>query len=160
MDKKISSIGFILLIIGIILIVAFWPIYGVNARDIKKKDGNFKDYETGDKATVHGTITEIKVNDFPSYLENIGVDDNVLFELDGNVWILAKNQNSFDFQEGEKIYCDVVLQEEESIAGSYEFWQLDSNKNIGLKNNLNYVFYFIAGTGTVISSAAFVKDGS
>lgn len=130
----------------------------MKAMDIKKKDGKFKEHDVGDKITVHGTITEIRVNDFPSSLEDIGVEDSVLFELDGNIWVLIKNQDSFDFQEGEGIYCDVVLHEEENIAGSYEYWQLGSKENIGLKNNLNYVFYFIAGTGTVISSAGFVKE--
>ncbi len=158
MDKRLSSIGFVLLIIGIILIVVFWPLFGTSARDVNKKDGKFKDYNAGDKITIHGTITEINENDFPSYIENIGVDDNVLFELDGNIWILVKDKNSIDFKEGEEVYCDVVLQEGESFGNSYEYWQLGKNKDIRLKNNLNYVFYFIAGTGTVISSAGFVRE--
>ncbi|MFW5928503.1 MAG: hypothetical protein ACOCSL_04785 [Thermoplasmatota archaeon] len=158
MDKRLSSIGFVLLIIGILLIVAFWPVYGTSARDIEKKDGEFKEFDSGDKVTVHGTITQIKESDFPSYIENLGVEDNVLFELDGNIWVIVKGKNSIHFQEGEEVYCIVVLQEVESFGNSYEYWQLGKDQDIHLKNNLNYVFYFIAGTGTVISSAGFVKE--
>jgi len=158
MDKRISCIGLVLLVVGIILIVSFWPIFGENANDIKKSDGKYKGYDVGNEVTVHGTITEIKENDFPGLLEKFGVNDNVLFELGGNIWILVNNESSIDFQEGEEVYCEVTLNKDESISGSFEYWVLGSNEEIRLKDRLDYIFYFIAGIGTAISSAGFIKD--
>lgn len=160
MDKKISSIGIIILVIGIILILTFWPLFGVKAMDIDRKDNGFefKQYDIGDKITIHGTITDIKVNDFPNYYEEIGVEDNVLFELSGNVWILIENEDSFNFKIGKDVYCDIILEDQDIFGSTFEYWTLDSKDDINLKNNLNYMFYFIAGTGTVIAAVGFVRE--
>ncbi len=158
MDKRISCVGLVLLVVGIILIVSFWPIFGENANNIKKNDGKYKGYDVGNEVTVHGTITEIKENEFPRLLEKFGVNDNVLFELGGNIWILVNNESSIDFQEGEEVYCKVTLNKDESISGSFEYWVLGSNEEIRPKDKLDYIFYFIAGIGTAISSAGFIKD--
>ncbi|MFP4050784.1 MAG: hypothetical protein ACLFVB_03490 [Thermoplasmata archaeon] len=158
MDKRITVVGLILLFIGIILIATFWPLFGVEAKKMKKDDRKFINYELGEEINVYGVITEIKTTDFPSYLENLGMEDNVLIELGGNVWVLIKNENSIDFEEGDSVYFKTVLREGESIGISYEYWELDSSNDINSKNNLDYIFYFIAGTGAVISSAGFVKE--
>ncbi|MFW6196281.1 MAG: hypothetical protein ACOC5D_02990 [Thermoplasmatota archaeon] len=157
MDKRITGVGLIVLFIGIILIATFWPLFGVEAKEMKKDDRKFINYDPGDEINVYGVITEIKT-DFPSYLENLGMEDNVLIELGGNVWVLIKNENSIDFDEGDSVYFKTVLRESESIGISYEYWELESSNDINLKNNLDYIFYFIAGTGAVISSAGFVKE--
>lgn len=159
MDKRITAVGLIVLFIGIILITTFWPLFGVDAKKIKKDDEEkFIDYDPGDEINVYGVITEIKTNDFPSYLENLGMEDNVIIELGGNVWILIKNENSIDFEEGDSVYFGAALREGENFGISYEYWELDSNNDIHAKNDLDYIFYFIAGTGAVISSAGFVKE--
>lgn len=160
MDKKISGIGLVLLFVGILLIVAFWPIFGVNARDIKddEDNGEFKSYDEGDEVNVYGTITDIRINDLPYFLEELGVKDSVLVELEGDFWVLIDDQNSTDFEEGDSVYCKMTLKDIEVGTMSFEYWEVSSDSSLNMKNNLNYFFYIIAGLGIAVSSVGFVKE--
>ncbi len=97
MDKRVLSIGIVLLVIGIILIFAFWPLTAVGGRDISTDD-----YEVGDRVTIYGTITDIT-----------GIGEVVLVELDGDTDIIVEqSREEFDFEEGDVVYGEIRLSQE------------------------------------------------
>lgn len=145
MDEKILGVGVVILLVGLFLVVAFWPLTAVSGDKLADDldEGKYKSYDEGDKVTVYGTITD--KSEFGNHL---------LIELDSDFTFLIEDKDSIDFSEGEDIYTEIYLKQEE-LLGNFEYWAMKGQLNN--KRNLDYIFYAVLGGGAIISAAGLIK---
>ncbi len=136
MDKKVLSLGLVILVVGILLVVAYWPLTAVRGRDLSTEG-----YEVGDKVTIYGTIT--KIDTFMGQ-ERI--------QIDGELYIYNIDQNT-DMKEGDVVYGEVRYTQE--LFGLLNFWRLE--EDLSLKRNVDMIFYAVTGVGVAVSAAGAVK---
>jgi len=143
MNKNIFAVGLVVLIVGLFLTLAFWPIFGVSGSGLAEKHEE-NDFEEGESVWVYGTITNIN---------EIGFLDITILELD-NELVLWKEGES-DFSEGDSVYGTVVYSELiEGIPGS-SYWELEGD--LRSKQIIDLLFYATLGAGIVIVAAGIIK---
>ena len=160
MDKRILSAGLVILIVGIFLIVAFWPIFATNGKDLAEDqtDGQFESYDAGDTVMFTGTITDIGETNLPQWMRDLGLENMVHIEIDGELSIVLVGTSSIDHSIGDDVYGKIVLQEQDILGmGTREYWELESKDNLNSKQIINYVFYGITGVGVATTVAGAVK---
>ncbi len=159
MNRNIFVVGVVVLIIGIVLTLAFWPLFGVRASTLEEdREGLIYDsYSRDDKILVHGTITDIRIDDFPDWMEEIGFSKAVHVELDDEFEFIIRDETDIKFSEGDSVYGRMVLREEAIIfgIGRFEYWELSGS--IGSKQMVDIVFYITTGLGLVITVAGYIK---
>ena len=133
MNRILLSIGVVILVLGLILVVAFWPLTSVRGRDLTT-DG----YEVGDKVTIYGTITRI-----------IPLGDLELIQIDGELEIV-KTDGRTSMQEGDVIYGE--LRYSQTLI---RHWRIEGD--LKPKMHVDLIFYAITGVGLAISAAGAVK---
>ncbi len=138
MNKVLLYIGIVILVIGLILVVAFWPLTAVRGRDLSRED-----YEIGDTVKFYGTITSI------DYIELLGVER---IEIDGELEIYNAEERT-DRKEGDVVYGEVRYSQE--LFGILNFWRLQGELN--LKRNIDMIFYGISIAGVAVSAAGYSK---
>lgn len=144
MDKRIVSAGLVILIIGLFLVVAFWPIFGVSGSELAEQQEE-NGFEEGESMRVYGTITDI---------EEIDLLDRTILEIDNELLLWKEGQT--DFSEGDSIYGNVEYNElVEGIAGTSN-WEMEGD--LSSKTLVDYLFYGITGTGIFIAVVGAVKD--
>ncbi len=136
MDKKLLSLGVVILIVGLFLVLAYWPMTAVRGRDL-----SLTDYEVGDTVKVYGTITRIYTF--------LGQE---IIEIDGELDIVNVDSNT-SRKEGDVVYGEVRYTQE--LLGLLNFWRLQGE--LGLKRNFDMIFYGIALAGVVVGTAGAVK---
>ncbi len=150
MNKRIFSIGLVIIIIGLFLAIAFWPLTGISGEQLSKKrtDQGYKGYGKGDKVKVYGTITDLEGTDLPSWAEDLGLEDTVLVELDGNFTFIVKGSSQIQYSEGDSVYVNLALKE--GVLTSY--WQANSKDDIKSKTTIDYIFYGLVGFGIAVAA--------
>lgn len=154
MNRNLLSVGVVILLVGLFLMVAFWPLTGVSARDIASdhEGGDYGSYDEGDKVKVYGTITDINTADFSETWENVGAEDFIIVELDGDLTIFVSGRNETDFSEGDQVYGEIEL---ETLL-SLEYWNMDGD--LRSKTTLDYIFYGVTGLGIGVALVGAIKD--
>ena len=154
MNKDIFALGLVILIVGLFLTLAFWPLFGVSGRELADdQDGTeYESYAEGDTVLVYGTVTE--VNEYPDIIGDILEElvGGVPVEIDDNLIIILANQNSTDLEVGDDVYGRLTLNEE---LGS-EFWVHDGD--LRSKAVLDYASYGLVGAGVAVTVVGVVKD--
>ena len=149
MDKRFLAGGGVLLIVGLFLTLAFWPIFGVSGSELAEdRDGlQYESYDEGDEVLVYGVITSI--GEPPDWLdEELGV----FVQIDDEINLILTDVDSTDFEEGDEVYGRLRL----NTILTYEYWELDDELNS--KRTVDYLFYGITGAGLVIAIVGAVKD--
>ncbi len=159
MNKKILTSGIVILVIGILLAVLFWPIFGVSGSELEDdQDGLvFESYSQDDTVLVYGTITEITETDFPDWFEEIGIRNAIHVELDDGFSFVIHDEEGGDFSEGDSVYGNLILREE-SIAfgiGRIEYWEMTGS--LRSKRFVDILFYGTIIAGAVITGVGVVK---
>lgn len=131
MNKGLLSAGIVIIILGLFLALAFWPMVAVRGRGLSAAD-----HDAGDKVTVYGTITRIT---------SMGIVEFI--QLDGELEIVNDGERT-NRKEGDVVYCELRL-------SSLNIWML--NGDIRLKRNIDIPFYLISILGVGISAAGAVK---
>lgn len=98
-ENKKVLFGFILILIGILLLAFFWEIVATNREDLKK---NFESYKTGDTLIFHGKITHI------FYIENNEQTSIYLDYPTGNSFEVYGDVTN-DFKKGDDIFVFVKI---------------------------------------------------
>ncbi len=158
MDRNLFVVGVIVLVIGLVLSFAFWPIFGTTPESLyEDRDGLiYESYEREDTVLVHGTITNVRIDDFPGWMEDLGFRDAIWVELDEDFSFVIRDETSIDYSEGDSIYARLTLREESLILGRIEYWEMTGS--LGNKQLLNVVFYVIAALGAVITVVGVIKS--
>ena len=133
MNKILLSIGVVILVLGLILVVAFWPLTAVRGRDLTTEG-----YEVGDKVTIYGTITRITQ-----------LGDLELIQIDGELEIV-KTEGRTSMQEGDVIYGE--LRYSQTLV---RYWRIEGD--LKPKMHIDLIFYGITGVGVAVSAAGAVK---
>ncbi len=150
MEKKFFSIGVTLLLLGIFLIFAFWPITATSARALaEESDDGYEEHETGETVRVYGTITDVT---------EISLLNRVVVELDGELSIEIEGQEEIEYVEGEEVYgeiehVDVISFEELDL---FSYWRLEGELNS--KRTIDFLFYGVAGAGIAVAAVGAVKE--
>ncbi len=133
MEKKILSIGIVIFVVGLFLVVAYWPLTAVKGRDISTDD-----YEVGDKVTIYGTITRIT-----------GLGEMYFIQIDGELEIV-KLDGQTSMEEGDMIYGKIRCTQD-----IIRYWRLE--EDLKLKRNIDLLFYGITGVGVAVTTVGVVK---
>lgn len=145
MDKKVFSIGVTILLIGTFLIFAFWPLTAISAQDLaEEKENDYDEYDIGEKVRVYGTITDVN---------EVGLLDIVVMELDGDMSIVIENQDEIEFDEGDVVYCEIKRSE---VIEDFGYWELEDD--ISSKRIIDYVFYGVVGAGIAVAAVGAIKE--
>ncbi|GEM_PF-2564439 len=150
MNRNIFVVGVVVLIIGIVLTLAFWPLFGVRASTLEEdRDGMiYESYSRDDKITIYGRITNM--GETPNFLEDLGLSNVVYIELDDSFEFVLTG-DEIDFSEGDSIYGSFILRR----TLGFEYWELSGS--LGNKQVIDIVFYIVTGSGLVITVAGYVK---
>ena len=148
MEKRILSGGGILLIVGLFLTLAFWPLFGISGSEIAEdREGlQFESYDEGDKVLVYGTITSI--GETPDWLEDLGV----FIQIDNEINLILTDIDSTDFEVGDEVYGRLTLKD---FAG-IEYWEIEGD--LSSKQTVDHLFYGIAASGAFIGAFGAIKD--
>jgi len=148
MEKRIFAVGGFLLIVGLFLTLAFWPIFGVSGSELAEdREGfQYESYDEGDTVLVYGTITSI--GEPPDWLEDLGV----FVQIDDEINLILTDVDFTDFEEGDEVYGTLTLND----TLTYEYWVLEND--LRSKRTIDYLFYGIVAAGAVIIGFGAVKD--
>ncbi len=142
MEKKILSIGLVILVIGLFLMITFWPLFGTSAAEAAEKEEK-NEFDDRESLRVYGTITEM-----------IEIGDLTIIELDGELIIWGEGVIGRELSEGDSVYGDIV---HNSFAGDYiAHWEIDGE--IHSKTTIDYIFYSTIGIGVAIIAVSIVRD--
>jgi len=157
MDKRFFFSGVAILLVGTLLIFAFWPLFSTSAESVEEdRDGLlYESYEKDDTVMIRGTITEIREENYPDWMEDLGFTDSVHVELDDDFSFIVRDESSIDFSEGDLIYARLILREDRIIL-PIEYWELHGE--IRSKQTVDYLFYFVSGAGVIIAAAGAIKE--
>ncbi|MFP4141859.1 MAG: hypothetical protein ACOCTN_05530 [Candidatus Natronoplasma sp.] len=152
MSKKTSVVGLALLILGMFLVLAFWPLFGVSGNELANDwDSNqYESYDEGDVVLVHGTITEVSPEELGGITEELL--GGISVEIDDDLYVILANQNSTDLEVGDEVYGTLTLNEGSLI----EYWAHDGDMRN--KRNIDYLSYGLIGAGIVITAVGVFKD--
>jgi len=144
MDKRFFFSGVAILLVGTLLIFAFWPLFSTSAESVgEDRDGLlYESYEKDDTVMIRGTITEIVFI------------DHVYVELDDDFSFIVSDESSIDFSEGDLIYARLILRDDRILPD--EYWELHGE--IRSKQTVDYLFYFVSGAGVIIAAAGATKE--
>jgi len=153
MNRSLLSVGVVILLVGLFLMVAFWPMTGVDARQLAddSEDWDYESYDEGDEVKVYGTITDIN-KDLSSTWESLGLGKLIILELDGDLTVVVSGKDGIDFSEGDQVYGNFEL--ESFLLG--EYWNLEDN--LKSKTILDYIFYGVTGLGIGVALVGAIKD--
>jgi len=148
MEKRFLAVGGVLLIVGLFLTLAFWPIFGVSGSELAEdRDGlQYESYDEGDEVLVYGTITDI-------FSLDLGVISLTYVEIDDELVFSIHEEDDIDFSEGDSIYGRLTFGE---VLADITPWELHGN--LRSKILVDYLFYGITGIGLVIAIVGAVKD--
>ncbi|MEF8835080.1 MAG: hypothetical protein V5A76_02900 [Candidatus Thermoplasmatota archaeon] len=154
MNSKILSTGMVMLILGLFLILAFWPFVGVSGEDLAddQVDLRYESYEEDDTVIVYGTITA--VDEDPSYIGEIlkNLAGGIPVELEDELIVILANQNSTDLEVGDDVYGRLTLNEGLGI----EYWAHD--EDLRSKRIIDYSSYGLVGVGIAFAAVGVIKD--
>lgn len=160
MQRNIFAAGFVIFILGLFLVLAFWPIFATSAGTLYEDRSGlvYQSYDRGDKVTAHGTITNISTTGFPGWMEDMGFRNVVYVELDDGFAFLIPDRTEIKFSEGDQIYARLTLVEESLVLGwgRIQYWELSGT--MGNKQMVNLVFFITLALGAVVTVAGAVKD--
>ncbi|MFO7991941.1 MAG: hypothetical protein R6U61_06580 [Thermoplasmata archaeon] len=150
MDRRILSVGVVILAIGLFLVVIFWPLTGVTGDELMedKKDGDYQSYTEGDKVKIYGTITDVRET-------NIIIENWVTVEIDGDFTFVVPGEDSIDFEEGDTVYGELMLETLGSGENAWEYWELKGD--LKSKQMMDLAFYGITGLGVAVTATGIVK---
>ncbi len=153
MNRSLLSVGVVILLVGLFLMVAFWPMTGVDAKQLAddSEDWNYESYDEGDEVKVYGTITDINKG-LSSTWENLGFGELIILELDGDLTVIVSGKEDIDFSEGDQVYGNFEL--ETFLLG--EYWNLEGE--LRSKTTLDYIFYGVTGIGIGVALVGVIKD--
>ena len=161
MNKDILALGLVILIAGLFLTLAFWPLFGVSGRELADDQEvniidifiEYESYSEGDTVLVYGTISDF----YPDWAEELyDAIVGVPVEIDDDLIIILANQNSTDLEVGDEVYGRVTLNEESGIIQDFEFWVHDGD--LRSKTVLDYASYGLVGAGVAVTVVGVVKD--
>lgn len=164
MDKTILSIGLMFVVIGMFLVIAFWPVFGVSGSELHsdREDGIYESYEEGDEVWVYGTLTNVtfETERLPEWMrdlmEELDVDDFAYVEIDDEFELVVEGEESLDFDEGDQVYGRLNLRKEEAIFVEWEYWELDGD--LSSKRLIDFTFYGITGIGLATIAVSALRD--
>ncbi|MGM0509783.1 MAG: hypothetical protein ACQESD_01465 [Thermoplasmatota archaeon] len=153
MNRNLLSVGVVILLVGLFLMVAFWPMTGVDAKQLAddSDNWNYESYDEGDEVKVYGTITDIN-KDLSSTWESLGLGKLIILELDGDLTVAVSGKDDIDFSEGDQVYGNFEL--DTFLLG--EYWHLEGE--LRSKTTLDYVFYGVTGLGIGVALVGAIKD--
>ncbi len=150
MDRRILSVGVVILVIGLFLVVIFWPLTGVTGDELveDKNDGDYQSYTEGDKVKIYGTITDVRET-------NIIIENWVTVEIDGDFTFVIPGEDSIDFEEGDTVYGELTLEALRIGENVLEYWELKGE--LKSKQMMDLVFYGVTGLGVAVTATGIVK---
>jgi len=144
MSKKLIVIGIVLIFIGAILVIGFWPLIGKDCQTVE--DGN---YSHEDSVVIYGEIKDMRY--FYSSVFKIN-GTFVTLEGDFDFWIENKDVTN-DFKIGDQIYATIVYEEVEiNHVTLYDYW-VTSEINSTSSVNLTFFIVIIVGAALIMIGA-------
>ncbi|MEF8874611.1 MAG: hypothetical protein V5A88_08085 [Candidatus Thermoplasmatota archaeon] len=143
MNKNILAVGLVVLIAGLFLTVAFWPIFGVSGSELADQQEE-NGFEEGESVRVYGTITDIEEIDF---------FDITILEIDND--LLLWKEGGTDFSEGDSIHGNVVYSELVEGIDRTATWEIEGD--LSSKQIIDITFYATLGAGIVIVGVGIIK---
>lgn len=138
MNKKLMVIGIVLIFIGVILIIGFWPLIGKDCQTVE--DGS---YSNEDSVIIYGEIDDMK------YFSSSPLKINgtlVTLEKDFDFWIVNKDVTD-DFEVGDQIYATIVYNEVDVGITTLNYW---TSSGINSTSSVNLTFFIILTIGATL----------
>ncbi len=158
MNKRILAVGLVILVVGLFISLAFWPLTGVSGEELAqdRDEDQYSSYGEDDTVKVYGEITGINKTGYPDWMKELGFEDLVTVTLDNEFTLLIEGRSDIDFDVGDHVYGRIILRKAEVFGiDVLEYWELKgdlSNKRI-----LTYGFYAVVIGGVAVSAAGVVK---
>jgi hypothetical protein len=143
MSKKLIVIGIVLIFIGAILVIGFWPLIGKDCQTVE--DGN---YSHEDSVVIYGEIKDMEY--FSSSVLKIN-GTLITLEEDFTFWVEDKDVTN-DFKIGDQIYATIVYKEVEIGPTTFHYW-VSSEINSTSSVNLTFLIVIIVGAALIMIGA-------
>ena len=144
MDEKITALGFAILAAGLLLFFGYMPLVGESAEDIADDydDGNFEDYETGDRVTVYGKLTDME------YISSWNLT-KLIIDDEEDVPIYVEGNITGSLEKGKRIYVKCFIDDFRLIGRSFEYLRAHPD-DIHYRIWTDVIFGSIAVVGTAV----------
>ena len=151
MNKKLIVIGIVLIFIGAILVIGFWPLIGKDCQTVENST-----YSPEDSVIIYGEIKDMRyvniknnVGD-PYYIEANGT---FIFMEENFVFFVENKNVTANFENGDQIYATIVYKEVEiNHVTLYDYW-VTSEINSTSSVDLTFFIVMIVGAALVMIGA-------
>jgi hypothetical protein len=156
MSKKLIVIGIVLIFIGAILVIGFWPLIGKDCQTVE--DGN---YSHEDSVTIYGEIEKMRYVNIKNNANLILIEgssyyietNGTFIFTEGDFVFFVENKNvTANFEKGDQIYATIVYKEVEIGPITFHYW---TSSEINSTSSVNLTFFIV-----IIVGAALIMIGA
>ena len=144
MDEKITMAGVAVLVAGLLLLFGFMPLIGESADDMSDdyENGNFEGYDTGDRVTVYGKVSDVE------YQGAWNLTKVILDEEDGAPIYIEGNVTG-SMEKGDRVYIKCFVDDFRILGQDIEYLRANAD-GIHSQTLPNIIFILIIISGIVV----------
>jgi len=140
------KIGIFVLIAGLFLVFAFWPLVSVTGEDLRldREILHYRSYNEGDKVLIHERIVRLDgIVWFGLNMTQVEIEDGSATE---QTFFYVQGDATKDFKAGDMIYTTLTLKQ---LFG-LEYWQVDNVGDIHQSWPVDVIFYLVTLLGAIL----------
>lgn len=144
--RKLAVAGLILTIVGILLVVGFWPLTSVSPSQLlaAHSNGSYAGYAVGTRITIHGQVMDASYADyFGAPLTRLDLNSG---DPNNPVSVYVQGDARGAVTPGETVYMSAVL---EQVFG-VEYWQVSTPTDVHAAWPVDYGMYGLTVLGVVM----------
>ncbi len=149
--RKMMTIGVLLAVLGVVLLLAFWPLTSVSgAQLLAARQGNdYPAYANGAQITIHEKVVDVRSGSFLGS----GYTFLVLQTNDPaqNITVYVQGDASGSVTAGEVVYTTAVLRRVTFLGQSYSYWDVPTVQDIHDSLPVDATFAGITVAGVVVA---------
>lgn len=153
------AIGVLIAVVGIVLLLAFWPLTSVSGAQLlaARQGSDYPAYADGTQITIHATVSDVHSGSFlGSSYTFLDLQTN---DPTQNVTIYVQGDASGVVSAGETVYLTAVLHRVTILGASFAYWAVPTPQDIHPSLPVDATFAGISLAGVAVAAVgAFRKQ--
>ena len=152
--RKLAALGIAITLIGLVLVLAFWPLTSVSGADLlasrlATQNSSYAGYSEGSRITIHERVLDVTfTNFFGNQVTTLELDDGDGSATTG-IYVVGDARGVV--ANGNVIYASAVLR---LLFGSVYYWEVSTPQDIHASWPVDAVFYGVMASGALVLAYA------
>lgn len=149
--RKMLAIGVLLAVLGVVLLLAFWPLTSVSGAQLlaARQGTDYPAYADGAQITIHDKVVDVRSGTFlGSGYTFLVLETN---DPTQNITVYVQGDTNGSVTAGEVVYMTAVLRRVTFLGQSYSYWDVPTPQDIHDSLPVDATFAGITVAGVVVA---------